>query len=125
MDVFTVAVSVIVGIFIIMLVREIKPEYAVIAGIFVGVFILIQAVPLIGELLEFSKGKLESNISEPYIALLYKAIGVSFLCQYISELCHESGLDSISSKTELFGKIYLTLMCLPLIEKIIEKVNII
>lgn len=124
MDIFSLAVSVTVGIFVIMLIREIKPEYTVIASIFIGSFILLQTVPFAGKLLEFAKIQMGSNINDSYIGLIYKAIGVSFLCQYVSELCRESGLDSISSKTELFGKIYLTLLSLPLIEKIIEKVNI-
>lgn len=115
-------VAVISAIFLIILIREVKAEYAIFAVIILGVFILMKTVPAVSEILIFTKKIIPSNIEDSHIAVLYKAVGSAFLCQYVSDICRECGMDSISSKTEMFGKIYLTLLCLPLIETILDTV---
>lgn len=117
-------ISVLVGIFIIIPLREIKPEYAVISSILLGVYLLLQVMPVVGDVLGFTSDLMSFNIGNHSFTILYKAVGASFLCQYISELCRDCGLESVASKTEMFGKIYLTSLCIPLIDKILDTINV-
>ncbi len=117
-------VSVISGIFLIVLIREIKHEYAVFAGVLLGVFIILQVIPEIKNILDYTVSLMENGIGDLQIALLYKSIGASFLCCYVSDLCRECGLDTVASKTELFGKIYITSLSLPLIDSIFSMIHV-
>ena len=117
-------IAIIAGVFLIMLIREIKAEYAIFSVVILGVFILIQSIPAISEILNVSKEMISSALDDSNISVLYKALGVSFLCQYVSDICKECGMESVSSKTELFGKIYLTLLCIPLLENILDTITV-
>ncbi len=51
--------------------------------------------------------------------LLLKALGVSLLSEYASGICRECGEESAASSIELFGKLELLILCIPLIEELL------
>ena len=124
MNIISLLFSVAVYILLLVFIREVKPEYATVLSVLFGVFMLLQAFPLANDILEYIKTFVVPDGDLLYMKILYKAVGVSFVCQYVSEICHECGFDAIASKTELLGKIYMTALSLPLIEQIFKAVDL-
>jgi len=111
-----VAISVF-SVIIIQLLKQYKPEYSLLIKL---ASILVIGVVLINELnndisrLSFLNGIDDYSIS--FFPLIFKTLGIVIITQIASNICHDSGEEALSTITELVGKIFILLNCLPLIE---------
>lgn len=105
-------------------VKGIKSEYAV--------WILLAAGVLTGGALI---GKLEVVVSElevlrryfhahgAYIKLLIKIIGITYLAEISADLCRDAGANSLASQIELFGKLSILVLCMPVMTSLLETID--
>lgn len=63
-----------------------------------------------------------SGLDREYITILFKALGICWLTQFASDICRDCGEAAISSAAEVFGKIQLMVLSLPLFESLIDVV---
>ena len=110
-------------VIVVVFLREINPDYILPVCIVTGAVLFIQIIPLIVDVWGYSDSLISKAVSGSNIKILYKAIGTAFLCQYVVEICHESGVEHLASRLELVGKIYITALCLPLVEELISSVS--
>ena len=52
--------------------------------------------------------------------ILLKALGIAWLTQCCADVCRESGENGAAAGVELAGKVELLLLCLPLINEVLE-----
>ena len=111
-----VAISVF-SVIIIQLLKQYKPEYSLLIKL---ASILVMGVVLINELnndisrLSFLNGIDDYSVS--FFPMILKTLGIVIITQIASNICHDSGEEALSTITELVGKIFILLNCLPLIE---------
>lgn len=55
-----------------------------------------------------------------YIIIPVKALGITILAKFTSSLCEDAGEKSIAFAVQLFAKISVVLLALPLFEKLID-----
>lgn len=62
-------------------------------------------------------GQLESLYlnNAPYISLLLKLIGITYLCDFSSQICEEAGFRNLSTQVTLFGKVFICTLAIPYI----------
>ena len=78
---------------------------------------------MINELFVYSKDLMDTAVNSDSIKILYKAIGSAFIIQYASDLSRDCGVESIASKLEIVGRIYIISLCIPLVKELISTVN--
>jgi len=61
-----------------------------------------------------------SGLSNDFIMILFKAVGICYITELSAEICKDNGQGAISVIAELSGKIALIIVSLPLIKSIIE-----
>lgn len=54
-----------------------------------------------------------------YVPFLFKVVGVAWLAQIASDLCREMGSATLGGYVELFGRIEILLLCLPLVKEVL------
>ena len=113
-----------VAVVMTVILREVKNEYVLPLTVVSVVVVFVQVLPMIKDIVGFSEGLTQNVLLDSSVTLLYKAMGTSLLVQYVSEFSRENGLESLASKSELVGKLYITLLCLPLISEILSAVSI-
>ncbi len=64
-----------------------------------------------------------SGLDREYVTVLFKALGVCWLTQFASDICRDCGENAIASAAEVFGKIQLVILALPLFEVLIDVVT--
>ncbi len=96
-------------------------EYAFGITLATGVIVLIYTVKLIsGPITDFTQ-KLESyGIETEYFGTALKAVGISYITDFIAEACRDSGQASLAAKAELAGKATIFLLSAPLILSVLE-----
>lgn len=116
-----IAVTAIVGVFLLLLVKQYRPEYTLLIRLSVTGIIVFSALKIIGDMLPEIETMLEgAGIESAYLRLLTKVLGVSVVTQLAADTCRDSGEGTIAAKVELAGKIIVLSMCLPLAKTLLQ-----
>ena len=76
--------------------------------------------PLIDELRDIFS---QAGISEGYISLIFKAAAICIITQITVSICKDGGETAIGSAAEIWGRGAMTLISLPLIKAVMERIN--
>ncbi|MFA9380838.1 MAG: SpoIIIAC/SpoIIIAD family protein [Acetanaerobacterium sp.] len=121
MDIITIAGVAIISAAISVLLKQYKPEYALIinlsAGILIMLFVVTASAPIVSEIRALVS---QTGISGEYIGILIKALGICFITQLAADICRDSGAASIAAKVETAGKIAVLLAAMPLFKRILD-----
>lgn len=104
--------------------KTVRTEYAlwvvVFTGIFLGLAVLMKLDAIIEEL-RF----LQDYFSDysAYIRILVKIIGITYLSEFSSDLCKDAGANTLASQMELFGKLSILVLCMPVMTALLETVD--
>jgi len=116
-----ICVLAIAGLFAALVIKKDRPEFATLIIMLVSFFIAIRVLTVletaIGEF-ENWESILGGNIA--YISLLLKIIGITYVCDFASNLCKDSGYSALSSHIELFGKVANMVAGFPIIRIMID-----
>ncbi len=101
--------------------KQYKPEYAIVVQLAASVLILLLVASAMGDLINAIRELIDgSGINTGYLTLLLKALGVAILTQLAADACRDSGETALSNKVELAGKVTILLLCLPLVKAMIQ-----
>lgn len=104
--------------------KSIKQEYSLWillgAGIFLSVFVAGKLEVIVEEL-RF----LQTYVSNygPYVKLLLKIIGITYLAEISADLCKDAGANALASQIELFGKLSILVLCMPVMTSLLETID--
>lgn len=119
MDIFAIVGLGITAAVLAVLLRQYRPEYAILVGLSAGIILLIfvitKAQPVFSEVSTLLG---RANIKSSYAGILLKSLGICFVTQLASDACKDAGESAIASKIELAGKFAVLLIALPLFEQI-------
>lgn len=119
MSMFSIMGIAVIGVIITVLIKQYLPEYAILVIIMTSIIILfwivVNMMPVLDKILFFIRGM---KVPNDYIEIVIKSLGLAFVIQLISDLCKDAGVEAISSKIELVGKVGILIISLPLFEKI-------
>ncbi len=107
--------------FICMLVRHIKPEYALLCQlcgvIVIGVYLLSSLEEITSSLGDLIS---QSGIDLSFLEILLKALCFSILTDIASTICRDSGNNTLANSVELAGKTVIVVLALPILKKLAE-----
>ena len=110
-----------IAIFIILLLKQYKPEYAIQISIVAGIIILffsISKLEIIIDLLKRLSNKI--NIDINFLGILLKITGIAYLSEFACNICKDAGETAIASKVELAGRILIVAISIPVISTLLE-----
>lgn len=124
MDVFKlVAFSIVSVIFIIMLKSMKRDDFAVIVTVISAIVLfgvvmvkLESVISLLNDLVN------KSGINKEYLILLLKVTGISYIVELATNICKDAGNNSIASKVEMFGKLSIVILTIPILTAVISTI---
>ena len=124
MDVIKIAVLGIAGLFICILVKDAKPEFALYASLATGVCILLFAGGKLTYLMEMLD-KLRSYVplDTTYLNALLKMVGITYVGQFSAGICKDAGYSSIASQIEIFSRLSILVLCMPVLTALMETIQ--
>ena len=118
MKVFILAIVI---AFLCMILKHIRPEYALICqlcGVVVLVLFLMSSFDdVVASLEELISG---SGIDSSFLGLLLKALSFSILTDIAASICRDSGNNTLANGVELAGKTVIVVLTLPILKKLAE-----
>ena len=124
MEVVKIVMIGITGVLLALFLKESKPEYSVYLSFAVGICILGYAVEKLSYLFESIKKIQEFlPVDEKYVIVLLKMTGATYVGQFSSSICKDAGYAAIAGQIELFVKLYLMVLSLPVLLALVETIH--
>ena len=103
------------------LLRQYKPEYAMVVSLAAAGLIFGLLVAVLFPSFSMMRGLMDRvGFSGEYVRILIKCLGICFLCDLAGQICREAGQGAISAKIDLAGKTAVLLLTLPMFEQLLE-----
>lgn len=120
----TVAVIGIVAVLLAVQVKAVKPEYGIYMSLAVCL-VLFSAIAGRLELLVDEVNQIQSyiNLNAEYVGILLKMTGVTYIAELASDLCKDAGYQAVAGQIELFGKLALLSLSMPVVLALLETVS--
>ena len=112
-----------IALFIIMIIKQYRPEFSIYISIIAGILIFSIIIIKLGSVVELIKSladKLGTNTQ--YFSLLIKITGIAYLAEFATNICKDSGENAIASKVELAGRIIIIAMSVPILGALVDVV---
>ena len=112
-----------VTVFANMIVKQTKPEIALLISIAGSVFIIIMAVDTLNTVISsfyniFEKTGVDTSLITP----LFKIIAIGYIAEFGANICADAGASSIADKILFVAKLVILLIALPIITSVIDLV---
>ena len=120
MNVIHICVFTIFSLLIVIFFKNTKSGFALPLSFLICLIIFRQAISTAAEEFSYFSDIFKENNLGGAPKILLKTLGISLAVETTSDICKDFGENSIASKIELFGKIELILISLPLIKKILD-----
>ena len=101
-----------------------RPEYSLYLGTAICLVIFTFSVEglytLLGKI-----GVLEQYLSGSgeYLGFLFKAVGITYVCEFCASICKDAGYSAVAGQIEIFGKLSVLLMGIPVLTAVIGNIN--
>ena len=124
MSVFKIVLIGLAAVLLAMQVKQTKPEYGIYISIAVGVFVMAYAASQLTIITEgLQKIAAFISVDMQYLTILFKVIGIAYLCEFASNICKDSGYQSVAGHVELAGKLTILVMSMPIIMSLLDTVQ--
>lgn len=124
MSVIQISILGIVTVLLGMQFKNIRNEYAVIIVLVVSFIIFGFGISKIGQILE-TIDMLKSSLGSfsKYVGILIKIAGISYICEFSSDICKDNGYSALAGQIQIFGKITILVTGLPVFVQLFESIN--
>ena len=123
MDVIKIIGVGLIGLIVIMLLKQYKPGFVVYVSLLTGVIILTLVIDkLSGVVNIISNLSNQAGINNQFLLILIKITGIAFLTEFAVSICKDSGESAIASKIDFGGKILIIAMSIPIISSLLEMI---
>lgn len=103
--------------------RQSRPEIALVLSILVGVMIFFSALPKIGLVISTMNSiASKTQVGSLHLGILLKVVGVAYVSEFGAQICRDANETAIASKVELAGKIIIMVLAIPIVLVILDTV---
>lgn len=123
MEIIKIVLFTLVGLFIFMIFKNRRDDISIFIPIVVGALIFIMLIPKISSILVFLENLAsKAKVDNLYIGTVLKIIGIAYIASFCSELCKDSGANSLASKVEFSGKILILILAVPILMAVLDSI---
>ena len=112
-----------VTVFANMLVKQLKPEIAILISIVGSVLIIIMSVNTLGQVVSSFKSIFNTTgIDTTLLTPIFKIIAIGYIAEFGANICVDAGASSVADKILFSAKLIILLVALPIITTVIDMV---
>lgn len=123
-DIVKIGMLAVAGVLLAIPLKKEKSEYSLLLSMAICVFVFLFVITKIQVVFEFVE-RLEAmtDIDSDYIAILLKMIGIAYLAEFAIGVCKDAGFSSIGGQIEIFAKMSILVVSLPLLLTFLEMIG--
>ena len=124
MEIIRISVVGVAGVFLAILVKQVRPEYSLYITMAAGIAILF-----------YSAGKLSYMITSlrniqqyvpvdtEYMTILLKMIGITYIGQFCAGVCKDAGYSAVAGQIEIYGRLAVLAVSMPVLTALLETIH--
>ncbi len=112
------------AVFLAMTLKNIQSEYAMIIGIAACMILFgfsLAKLEVIMESIEHLRQYV--TINSTYIGIVLKVVGIAYISEFSANLCKDAGYSGIASQIEMFGKLSILVMSMPVLTTLLTTIQ--
>lgn len=124
MEMVKIGILGVAGVMIALQFKTVKPEISLYMGFAVCVVIftfsvngMIQIISKMKLLQEYIRG------SSAYFGILFKAVGITYISEFCASICKDAGYGAVAGQIEIFGKLTVLFLGMPILTAVIENIS--
>lgn len=124
MNIVQVGILGVIGILFAIQLKQEKSEVAIYVCIVISLIIFVGVAGYLDKLVSTIKeigGYVQ--IDNSYITTLIKMLGITYLSEFSSGICKDAGYTSIATQIEMFGKLTILVLSLPILIALLRTVQ--
>jgi len=123
MEIIPIVALAITATVLLIVLRQSRPEFALVLSILVGALIFLSALPKIG-LVVSTMNSIASRvqIGSLQLSMLLRIVGVAYVTEFGAQVCRDANESAIASKVELAGKVIILILAVPIVLVILDTV---
>lgn len=109
--------------FLVLVLKENNPIFALILTLLAGTgifLLLVDQIELVMDMLR--KMAEQAHLNTVYVATILKIIGIAYIAEFGAQIARDAGQGALADKIELAGKISILVMAIPILAAIVETV---
>lgn len=112
-----------VSVFIIVLLKQYRPEFVIHISILAGIIIFLMLMPKLSAVIELLNNFTDKlGVNSQFFGILLKITGIAYLSEFAINICKDSGESAIASKVELGAKVIIIAMSIPILGSVLETI---
>ena len=124
MNIINICLIAIVGVITAVIVKGYKPEISLIVIIALSLVFFAWMLEIFGEMQsQFQAIAEELEQNKSFYKILFKIIGITYICEFSSGICKDAGHSSIAGQIEIVGKMLVLLSGIPILISVIETIK--
>ena len=121
MDIIKIIGVGLIGLIIIIIMKQYKPDFVIYVSLIVGTIILFMIMDKLNGIIDILKSlSNHASINSEFLVILLKITGIAFLTEFAVSICNDSGETAIANKIDLGGKIIIIAISIPIISALLE-----
>lgn len=123
MEVVKIVMLGMTGVMLGLFLKGTRPEYSVYLSLAVGVSIFLFMAGKLSYLFD-SVLKIQEYVpvDTKYLTILLKIIGATYIGQFASAICKDAGYGAIANQIEIFVKLYIMVLSMPVLLALMETI---
>ena len=105
---------------LILILRELRPSFIPPVRIAASVILVGAALLLYAPILSRIRTLFAETGAEDYMDTVLRALGIALICELTALFCRDLGESTLSEGVQLFGKLEILVLALPLLDKVLE-----
>lgn len=124
MDVIKIAVIGICGVILAGILKQAGSQLNVVLGLAVSVVIIFYITARLSVIIsQVEHIRQYVSFGSEYISIIFRVIGITYITQFAADICRDSGNSAIAGQIELFCKVTVAAMSMPLVLALFETVT--
>jgi len=123
MEILQIVIFAFIASIIYIVLKDLNEAFAFLIVLIAGIVIFLAVIKQIGIIFQLlqSLGQ-KAAIEGMYIETILKIIGIAYIAELGANITKDAGLDSVASKIELAGKVFILVLAIPIITAVIEAI---
>ncbi len=124
MTIFKIAVIAVCGVLLAGFLKNAGSQLYMGLSLAVSLIILFYITQKLGEIIsQISYIQQYISLGGEYLTLLFRIIGITYITQFAADICRDSGQSAIAGQIELFCKVSVAAISMPLVLVLFETVT--
>ena len=124
MNIVNICLIGIIGVVTAVIMKGYKPEISLLVVIALSLFFLEWMLEAFQEMQgQFHKITEELEQNKAFYKILFKIMGITYICEFSSGICKDAGYSSVAIQIEIIGKMLVLLSGVPILISVIETIK--